>query len=286
MNILVTGSHGMLARDVCRLLRPAHLVHERDIHDLDICNASLVREEINALRPDVVVNCAAYTNVDACEADAEAAMAVNADGVRNLAEACSAAGCLLCHISTDFVFDGKKNAPYVEEDSTNPLSVYGESKRAGERHIQVHADQHLIIRTSWMFGAGGANFVRAILNRAAELAEFGVVNDQRGCPTYSADLAVAISQLMEVNARGIFHVCNAGACSWFEFAEEILRLSGSSSRVLPIPAAQLNRPAARPSYSVMDCGKFTRQTGHAMRHWKEALREFLRSELKQGKCLK
>jgi dTDP-4-dehydrorhamnose reductase len=267
----------MLARDAGRVLQGAHTIHERDIHDLDICDGSRVRAEIERLRPDVVLNCAAYTNVDACEAHPEAAMAVNADGVRNLARACSAADALLCHISTDFVFDGAKHAPYVETDAPRPLSHYGASKLAGERCIQAMSVRHLIVRTSWLFGAGGANFVTAILGRAAEQPEFGVVDDQRGCPTCSADLAVALKKLLEGGACGLFHVCNAGECTWFEFAQEILRQAGSPARVEPISAARLNRPAVRPPYSVLDCGKFTRQTGHALRHWKEALREFLQA---------
>ena len=275
MKVLVTGARGMLARAVLQELESTCELTGRDVHDLDICDAGLVSREIAALRPDCIINCAAFTDVDGCESRSGEAFAVNADGVRNLAAAAAASGSMLYHISTDFVFDGTSLAPYAEQDEPNPLSVYGRSKLQGELHVQSILDRYVIVRTSWLFGRGGKNFVETIRRLARERQELRVVNDQTGCPTHAADLARAIRALMEAPAQGLYHVCNAGSCTWYDFAVKIVALTGGTARVVPTTAAELDRPAARPACSVMDCSRLARETGFRPKPWEDALREYL-----------
>ncbi len=243
--------------------------------DLDICNAYQTAELLAFQAPDCVINCAAYTNVDGCETDADNAFAANAEGVKNLALACRQSGARLLHISTDYVFDGTGQRPYVEEDTVNPLSVYGQSKLAGERFIQEILDNYAIIRTEWLYGRNGKHFVGRILQLAGERDTLEVVDDQTGTPTGTADLAMAIEALLAVPARGIYHVTNAGSCSWYVFAKKILAIAGSQTRVLPISSERLARPARRPAYSVLDCSKFIRETGHILLPWEQALENYM-----------
>lgn len=265
----------MLAADMIKVLEADHEIVCRDVHDADICDRKAITAEIEKIQPDWVINCAAYTQVDNCEAEKDLAYAINGEGVKNLALGCKAVGSILCHISTDFVFDGKKGSPYVESDPVNPLSVYGSSKLKGEQYVQQILADYLIVRTSWLFGPAGKNFVETIRVLCQERDVLQVVDDQKGSPTFTRDLAAAVKRLMDVSARGIFHVCNSGTCSWFDFAKKICDLTGGKSKVLPVPSDKNPRPAVRPAYSVMDCGRFEKTAGYSMKIWQEALQEYL-----------
>jgi len=277
MKILVTGSKGMLATDLIKELEGIYGVTGRDIHDYDICDRDSAVGEIKRIKPDYVINCAAYTQVDKCETESDLAFAVNAEGVKNLALGCKQAGSMLCQISTDFVFDGKKGSSYAETDRVNPLSVYGKSKLEGEKHVQGILGDYLIVRTSWLFGRSGKNFVETISGLAKEREVLEVVDDQTGSPTFTVDLARAIKLLIETSARGIYHVCNSGVCSWYDFACKISELTGGTARIVPVDSTKNPRPAVRPGYSVMDCTKFTTTTGVSLQHWEDALKEYLDS---------
>jgi dTDP-4-dehydrorhamnose reductase len=229
---------------------------------------------IGELRPSLVINAAAYTDVDGCETHESDALAVNATGPANLAEACGQCGARLVHVSTDYVFDGIKGTPNLPDDPIAPQSAYGRTKADGERRVrELLPDGHVIVRTSWLFGMHGKNFVKTILKLAAERPELRVVTDQVGCPTYAPDLAAALLICGLSATTGTFHFCNAGACSWNEFAAEIVRLTGAPCRVLPRTTAELNRPAKRPAWSVMSTESFTDATGVEPRPWPQALSE-------------
>lgn len=275
MKILVIGSNGMLARDVIDALQTHHELHVCDHPHIDICRAASVMPFLERHQPDWVLNCAAYTNVDGAETNRDLAFAVNGDGPGILAYACRAQGSRLCHISTDFVFNGNAQQPYCETDPTGPLSVYGQSKLAGEQKIQQVFNDYLIVRTSWLFGHGGHNFVKTICRLAAERPEVQVVDDQRGSPTSAADLAGILKVALEKNLRGIYHACNTGICSWFEFAREAVALAGLNGRVVPTTTEHMPRPAPRPAFSAMDCSKISRDCGLQIRHWREALRDYI-----------
>jgi dTDP-4-dehydrorhamnose reductase len=281
MKVFITGAHGMLAHDIIRVLEGSHQLILTDLADLDICNPRQTAELLAMHGPDCVINCAAYTNVDGCETDSDNAFAVNAAGAKNLALACRQSGAKLVHISTDYVFDGAGQRPYIEDDAPNPLSVYGTSKLAGERCIQEVLDDHVIVRTEWLYGRQGKHFVGRILQLARERDVLDVVDDQTGSPTCTADLALAIEALLAIPARGIYHVTNAGSCSWYEFAQKILAVAGSPTRVLPIASERLARPARRPAYSVLDCSKFTKETGHVLRPWEQALEHYMQEQAGQ-----
>jgi dTDP-4-dehydrorhamnose reductase len=276
MEVLITGSRGMLAQDIMRVLAGQHEIIAATHADLDIGNEAQTTDFLCARRPAVVMNCAAYTNVDGCETDSAKAFSVNAEGVKNLARACRKAGAKLFHISTDYVFDGTKSGPYTEDDPPNPLSVYGRSKLAGEQYVREVLDSYVIIRTEWLYGSQGAHFVGRILKLARELEVLQVVNDQTGSPTWTEDLACAIKALLIIPSQGIYNVTNAGACTWFDFARKIVSCSGRPVRVEPIGSEQLNRPAKRPGNSVLDCAKFVHETGHIMRPWDRALDEYMK----------
>lgn len=276
MKILITGCRGMLAHDLIDVLRSEHELLLFDEFSLDITDAQNVSRTLADACPDAVINCAAFTNVDGCETEKEVAFAVNAAGAGNLAEACREAGSVLYQISTDFVFDGSKRTPYTEADHPNPQSVYGASKFDGEVRIQALLPDHVIIRTSWLFGRHGKNFVETILKLAAERDELRVVDDQTGCPTSTVDLASALKKLLATQARGIYHVSNAGACSWYAFARRIVSSAGLTTHIIPITSQELNRPAPRPAYSVLDCSRFTDATGLKLTPWEEALDNYMR----------
>jgi dTDP-4-dehydrorhamnose reductase len=271
----------MLGKDLTNKLDGIHTLFTRDIEDLDITRKNNVLHEIVHLKPDVLINCSAYTNVDKCEVEQDKAFAVNAEGVKNLALACKETGCVLYHISTDFVFDGKKKEPYRETDDTNPLSIYGKSKLAGENYIKNILTEYAIFRTSWLFGPYGNNFVSTILKISAEKDKLEVVNDQAGCPTYTGDLAEIIITLLTRKTRGIYNVCNSGICTWYDFARKIIELSGRITKVLPISSHQLTRPAIRPQFSALDCTKLAQEIGIYPRQWIYALKEYLNQDLER-----
>ena len=276
MKVLVLGAGGMLGKDLVPILSVKGQVWARDIDDFDITDRKGVQREVEALRPQVLVNAAAYTDVDGCESRKELAFTVNAEGARNVALACAAIGGRMIHLSTDYVFDGSSRIPYREEDHPNPLNIYGSSKLQGERYIQEILANHLIIRTEWLYGRHGKNFVDTIVRHAGQQKELRVVDDQRGSPTFTKDLSFALESLIGIEARGILHVTNSGSCTWFEFARQILREKGYDHvQVIPISSEELARPARRPAYSVMNCQRFEKLTGRKMRAWKEAIKEYL-----------
>jgi dTDP-4-dehydrorhamnose reductase len=274
--VLVTGASGMLGSDVVPLLAGAgYEVFARPRSDLDVTDDGAVARAFREIRPHVVVNCAAFTRVDACEAD-PSAWTVNAGGVRNLSTESRRHGARLVQISTDFVFDGSKGEPYTEADEVGPLSAYGRGKRAGEE-AALEEPTALVIRSSWLFGRGGWNFVEAILKQVEQgKRELTVVDDQKGKPTATTDLAEAVVALVSLGATGIVHFANGGAVTWNEFAREILALAGRDDvGVLPTTSSALGRPAQRPAYSVLDTAKYESLTGRTIRHFREPLIEYI-----------
>jgi dTDP-4-dehydrorhamnose reductase len=225
-----------------------------------------------------VINCAAITDVDGCESAPDLAFAVNAQGPGHIAEACLKFGCSMLHMSTDYVFDGLKGASYREDDPINPLGVYAKSKAEGEARVrEILPGTHCIVRTQWLYGLHGRNFVEAILDQARQKNILHVVNDQHGSPTYAYDLAVALIRLCEMDARGTFHVTNSGQTTWQGFASAITKRAGLRSvEVLPMTTSELNRPAPRPSFSTLDNKRYIELTGAPLRPWEEALSEYLR----------
>jgi dTDP-4-dehydrorhamnose reductase len=276
--VLITGGGGMLARDLRAAL--AERGNEFQVvaptrAQLDVTNAEHVRGVMASYRPTIVFNCAAFTKVDLCETDPRA-QAVNADAVAVIAASCAKSGARLVHVSTDFVFDGEKGSPYVEEDRTNPLSAYGRTKQAGEDRA-LEAPGALVVRSSWLFGNRGPNFVEAMLKQAEEGKKtVRVVSDQVGRPTATTDLAEALLALADARISGIVHYANAGEVSWHEFAREIYRQAGRVDvAVEAITGADLARPAIRPIYSVLSTEKFESVTGRVPRDFREPLAEYL-----------
>lgn len=270
--ILVVGANGMLGHDLMQVLEGD--VRGIDLPDIDITSLESVRRVLLTLKPKVIINSAAYTDVDGCEANVEQAMTVNGEGVGLLAMTAREIGAALVQISTDYVFDGSKGSPYLEYDPPGPLSIYGESKLAGELNAAMVAE-HLIVRTQWLYGIHGKNFVETMLRLASEKSELAVVADQIGSPTWTYDLALAIKALLDKKCRGIYHAANSGYCSWNEFARAIFAEQGLKITVNSLTTAELNRPARRPLYSTLDCGRLERDTGFCPQPWREALKEYL-----------
>jgi len=277
MKVIVAGSKGMLAQDLIPLLTEQHETSFFDQDEVDITDEKRVFEFVGSVQPDLVINCAAYNQVDQAETDRETAFRVNADGVKHLALACKAFESVLCHFSTDYVFDGKGNRPYQPDDDPNPISVYGESKRAGEVFVQSILDHYYLIRTSSLYGKHGPNFVHTILRLAQEQDVLKVVQDQVMSPTWTVSLARGAIQLIESGNSGTYHLTDRtdGGISWFEFAQEILRLKGLENRVEPTMSEEFARPARRPAYSVLDTSLFTQRSGHEPIWWQQALKRFL-----------
>lgn len=274
--VLVTGAAGMLGREVVDALRGSTDVVEADLADFDVADHEATLLAVRDTAPDVVVNCAAYTDVDGAETHRREAFAVNATGAGSVARAAEAAGALMLHLSTDYVFDGTSSEPYVEDDPPNPLNVYGESKLAGEREVLASGARSLIVRTAWLYGHGGRNFVDTILRLSDGGEALRVVDDQRGTPTYARDLAVILKELVAASVTGVVNATNSGVASWYEFAAEILRASGRSHvHVEPVATAARPRPAKRPRSSVLSLGKLEGLLGWSPRAWQEALQEYL-----------
>ena len=273
--VLVLGARGMVGHELLKACRGQYEVFDLGKQDLDITHQEATRRTIETISPHVVINAAAYTDVDGCEKNMQKAFAINGEGTRNVVKGCKYSGAKLVYISTDYIFDGKKRSPYVENDLPNPPNIYGESKLLGESYVERLLDDYLIIRSQWLYGKHGRNFVETILSLAAKNRRIEVVNDQIGCPTYAVDLSMAILALLSKDARGIFHVSNSGSCSWYEFALEIVRLAGMDRvKIVPISSGALNRPAKRPLYSVFDCQNLHKQAGVQMRSWQEALHDY------------
>jgi len=282
VKILLLGHKGMLGSDLLKTLFARYEVVGMDKEEIDIVSAKDCKNAVAEVEPDIVINAAAFTNVDGCETQRDECFAVNAEAVKNICEACRGRDIRIIHFSTDYVFDGKAKSPYREQDICNPINVYGESKLAGERYLQSLSEDYLLIRTSWLYGINGKNFVRTILDKAKTTTRLSVVDDQIGCPTYTKDLAAAVELLIFQNQRGIFHVTNRGHCSWYEFAVRILKeVSKDEVEVKPIKTHELPLPAMRPAYSALSMQKFISLTGKTPQPWQLALQDYL----KNVKCI-
>ena len=275
MKILITGSNGMLGHDLTEVLKDNHELILTTSKTLDITNQDQVFEVICDAEPDVVINSAAYTDVDGCEENQDLAYSVNGEGVKNLALACKEVDCALVHISTDYIFNGKNDRPWVEDDEIGPISVYGKSKLKGEEAILETLDKYFIVRTAWLYGINGKNFPKTMLELAKNHSEITVVYDEVGTPTYTPDLAYGISELIETDYYGIYHLTNSGNCSWCEFARYIFEVADKDVKVVPVTASEFARPAPRPSYSVLENKNWVDKGFKPLRSYKEAIKEYV-----------
>ncbi|MGO8786104.1 MAG: dTDP-4-dehydrorhamnose reductase [Terriglobia bacterium] len=283
MRILVTGAQGMLASVLLPHLRSDHQVCGVDLKDFDIGEEAAVERAFHEFRPEFVFHLAAYTDVDGCEANPPKAERVNSLGTRNVARACAEIGAALLYVSTDYVFDGRENRAYREDDCPNPVSVYGRTKLQGERQAQALVAKHMIVRSSWLYGPGGKNFVATILRFARERGDLSVVSDQRGSPTYTRHLALKLTELMAAGIYGVFHVTGSGNCTWFEFAEAIVRSGGYPQvHVHPITTREAGRLAPRPAYSVLENRRLAECKLQALPHWTEGLAQYLDEGRRSG----
>ncbi len=279
--IALIGSKGMLGSMVAELTDEDSIVLGLDLPDFDMTDREQVMDVLGGFGPRTIINCAAFTNVDGCESNEESAAKVNGEAPGYLAEAARSLGAFLVHISTDYVFDGLGSRPYTEEDPTGPLSAYGRTKLLGEQAVLSSGlERFSIIRTSWLYGPRGKNFVETIARLAKERDELRIVADQVGSPTYTEDLAAALYVLLAREAVGIFHFSNEGICSWHEFAEaivEMMRKRGEevrARRIVPIRTEEYPLPARRPAYSVLSKEKYKRTTGAEVPHWRDGLRRY------------
>jgi dTDP-4-dehydrorhamnose reductase len=275
MRILITGAAGMLGQDVVAAADGRHEAVALARSELDITDTRAVDAAVRSARPGVVINCAAWTDVDGAEGHVEAAHRVNGAGAGNVARAAASAGAWMIHVSSDYVFDGAKTEPYLESDPVAPKSVYGASKLEGERAVAGAApDRHTIVRSSWLFGTGGPCFPATIMRLAAEREQLTVVADQIGCPTFTAHLAGGLLQLTSGAGDpplGILHVAGSGQCSWYEFADQIVASAGIECEVMPVTTAEFPRPAPRPAYSVLR----SERGAPALADWRQGLAEFI-----------
>lgn len=266
----------MLGQDLTARLESRHEVIPTDLPEVDITDLRAFQEVVIRQRPQAVIHAAAFTAVDECELQPAVAFRVNAEGTRHVALACRQARIPMLYVSTDYVFDGEKEGPYVESDSPHPLNVYGRSKLEGERYVSDLVGRFWIVRTSWLFGRHGKNFVKTILDMAWRGESLRVVNDQVGSPTYTADLVTALEQILEKGGPGIYHVTNQGHCSWHEFAEEIVRQAGlERTSLIPIPTAASGRPAPRPRDSRLANTRLQQEGLDLLPPWQDALRRYL-----------
>ncbi len=279
MRILLTGANGQLGYELQRALSGEDLILA-DQPDYELTDPK-IRDKIALTRPNVVIHTAGYTDVDGCERDPETAFTVNAQGTRRVAEGAAKANARLIYISTDYVFDGKKTEPYTEHDPVNPLNVYGRSKLIGEQEALKACPSVLIVRTSWLYGAHGKNFVKTILQLAATRPEIRVVDDQRGSPTYARDLASVISELIRRGIIGVVHAGGEGECSWYEFAVAIVQEAGCDCRLIPISTAESGRLAIRPPYSVLSTA-LLQQYGLSLLPWRVGLQRFIADQTALG----
>jgi dTDP-4-dehydrorhamnose reductase len=272
MRILITGSTGQLGRELIRVLEEEELfplTHK----DIDIRDPKVIQRIIE-LRPDTIIHTAAYTDVDECERDPESAFLINALGTRHVILGAEKVEARVVYISTDYVFNGEKRVPYVESDDTCPINVYGHSKLMGEDLVRACSVPWIIVRTAWVYGRGRKNFITNVLAWADNLSVLKLVGDKTGSPTYAKDLALAIRHLICVNASGTYHAACQGACTWFEYGQQILGILRIQKEVVPITFDELNRPAKRPAYSALSSDGL-KQSGFEMRDWRAALEDFL-----------
>lgn len=280
MRVLITGGQGQLGRDLQQALAE-HKVHSTDLPELDVTEPSPVLDAITSFQPEVVIHAAALTDTVRCETEPDLAYTVNALGARNVAVACGQADAAMLYISTNEVFDGAQREPYLEFDQPNPLNTYARSKLAGERYVQTLLPRHYIVRTAWLYGLGGSHFPAKILSAAQERSELSVVTDEIATPTWTHDLAQAIARLIRQPLYGVYHFTNAGACSRFEWAREVLRLAGRPDVTLrPVTTAEYRRTGGagprKPPYSVLRNFVGAVSLGIELRPWQEALEDFFR----------
>jgi dTDP-4-dehydrorhamnose reductase len=274
VKILLTGANGMLGRDVTAHLAARHQVLPHPREALEVTDPRAVLETVAAVAPEAVVHCAGFTDVDGAEARRDEAFRVNALGARHVAVAADAVGAVLVHVSTDYVFDGAAAEPYTEFDPPAPLNAYGRSKLAGEEAVRTHCRRHFILRTAWLYGAHGRNFVGTILRAAGEKDALDVVDDQVGSPTWTLEVARVIGEVLETGAFGTYHASAEGQCSWYAFACAVLKARGIDTPVRPVDTERMPRPARRPPYTVLR-NLCLGALGVRMRPWDEALAEFL-----------
>lgn len=272
MRILITGATGQLGSELCRALGHETVI-PKDLPDFDLTRSD-IDEQIADASPDVIIHAGAYTDVDRAEREPELAAAVNVKGTEEVAKAAARVGARLFYVSTDYVFDGAQRVPYQEQDTPNPLNHYGLTKWQGEQAVLSSGAKALVVRTAWLYGQHGKNFVKAIMRAAQEQSVLHVVQDQRGCPTYAKDLADAFVSLLDRDVEGILHVANRDNCTWHEFAEAIVQEMGLSIPVLPITTSQAGRLAKRPPYSVLGLNRLT-SIGLVLPNWKQALKNFM-----------
>jgi len=272
VRIVITGASGQLGTDLCRLLA-LHTIIPKDLPGFDLTGPD-VEDQLLDAAPDVIIHAGAYTDVDGAEREPERATAVNVMGTKRVAAAAARVGARLFYVSTDYVFDGARHVPYNEQDRPHPLNHYGMTKWLGEQAVLSSGAKALVIRTAWVYGQHGKNFVKSIMRAAQEQSVLRVVHDQQGCPTFAADLAQTIGLLIEQGAEGILHVTNRGQCTWHEFAEAIVQEMGLSVPVLPITTGEAGRLAKRPPYSVLSLDRLT-SLGLVLPDWKAALKRFL-----------
>jgi len=267
--ILITGANGMLGQDLVPILEDEEFdIVETDVETLDITDFEQVKKVLSKEKPDFVIHCAAYTNVDGAQSDIATAVKINVQGTENLAKVCGENDITLIYISTDYVFDGEKKEPYSPEDKTNPINNYGQTKLDGEKAVQKNCKKYYITRTSWLYGHYGKNFVETMIS-LADKPEIKVVEDQTGCPTWTVELANAIADLIEeAPDYGVYHICGSGETSWYGFAKEIFRLIGKKVNLLPCATEEFPRPAKRPKHSAMD-------NNGICRNWKAALKDYI-----------
>ncbi|WP_100404819.1 dTDP-4-dehydrorhamnose reductase [Bacillus solitudinis] len=278
MRILITGANGQLGKELVKKCSRNNTVIAMTKDELDVTNQEVVEKRMKQIRPNTLIHAAAFTAVDQCELEQKKAFEVNAIGSLNIARAARTNDARMFYISSDYVFDGKKDRPYEEADKPNPTSTYGMSKWLGEQLVQLTVPKSTIIRTSWVYGHGGKNFVNTMLRLAEQQIEVTVVSDQIGCPTYTSDLADIIIQLFDKKA-GIYHVSNSGSCSWYEFAKRVFKEAGyDPSMIRPISTEEFGAIAPRPAYSVFSHDKLVSNGSPLPRRWDEALIEFIVKE--------
>lgn len=272
MKILVTGANGMLGQDLCPILEDADFVDEvieTDFKTLDITDELQVKKIIKNENPDVVIHCAAYTNVDMAEDEKELAHKINVIGTENVAKECKSIDAIMVLISTDYVFDGTKKDKYLPNDKPNPINFYGQTKLDAEKAVQKICDKYYIVRTSWLYGHHGKNFVETMIKLANEKKELKVVNNQTGCPTWTVELSEVLCELIEEDVEyGIYHICGSGETSWYDFAKEIFKLSGINVNLIPCSDEEYKTKAKRPKYSVME-------NNGVCENWKKSLKSYI-----------
>jgi dTDP-4-dehydrorhamnose reductase len=289
MKILITGAKGQLGSEIAEIIRKgkaevggisenvqASEVILFDIDELDITNLKMVKDNLNHLKPEVVINCAAATNVDGCESNEDIAFKINSIGPRNLALGCEEIKAKLVQVSTDYVFSGVGDKPLKEYDLPVPYSVYGKSKLLGEQYVRQFCSKYFIVRTAWLYGYSGHNFVYTMIKLGKEKDSISVVNDQIGNPTYANDLAYHILKLIETEEYGIYHCTNNGECTWYDFARIIIKLSKEKCKVIPCTSEEFKTKAKRPKYSSLDNMMLRNTIGDEMRDWRDAIISFMK----------